>query len=308
MVTMPDDFEDVKKKDKTEALKSPFAQAKTISDLISVAIIIDNEEMVQTPNTLIEMSSKNNGRYCVNREKLYFQYNDKIYLVPDTLRAKRILKSCGFNQGLFPLNDFYGTDETRKIFDKLYEDARIIEVNDLLKIIDDEKKESLEYSKNQGLKPLSEDLLSRCFKVPDYGCNMKNPDGSPYRDYPHAFSSIYTTRPTYITEPKAEKGFIGTIYRTSYSRAYTFVYIDGSTYVTRSEKVFKQLIDNGFEYKGIDNYYAIGNSYQDGELQNMYDEKVITDYEYEKKDEVNDMFDEQTKEKESLNDKVKKIQ
>ena len=40
----------------------------------------------------------------------------------------------------------------------------------------------------------------------------------------------------------------------------------------------------------------------------MYDEKVITDYEYEKKDEVNDMFDEQTKEKESLNDKVKKIQ
>lgn len=180
-------------------------------------------------------AAKFNGCYASNNSTLAYVVDKVLYVTPHTRAASACLRAAGFktssfgvpfSNGDYPTNEKNRWDSIRKMAKEEY-DAELVE-------------DCIAFSNEHGFGELSEQALSKCFKMPKNGIKVRHC----YRDYETVYYPEITTSLDCVASEK-----IGS-FDTNNGKV-AFVYRDGNTYVAKGYKIVDELRQAGYKEKGL---------------------------------------------------------
>lgn len=208
----------------------------TFEDLIKEAISIESSIRTYWPqnkeNEVYTFSYDPAFEHCYesNNGTIAFVHEGKQYVVPYTRAIMSILHGSGFrNKSMYvPFSNWdYPADQKMK-WDAL---RKMQEYQHKLEVMHDCEKES----DKQGYGFLSDELLAKCFLIPDTGVAYKHPI--------HQYEETYYPQIHCLDCVAIDK--LG--HYTLNNGVCVFIYRNGNTYVTRSWEVKKALFDAGYK-------------------------------------------------------------
>lgn len=210
----------------------------TLTNVMEMAIAIKNPIRVKHINqpivTFAPTIDVEDGCYEVNNSVISFVEDGTLYVIPYFRAVIETLRNCGFvNTPLYvPFsNGDYPVDMEMQ-WNNLLAEARkqrsVDFVSDCERISDE-----------AGYRPLSEELLSKCFEMPVSGVQVKHPcwDATFYPEI--TGECIDCTVADKLGHYNTNNGVC------------VFVYRNGKTYVTRNWDVVQALRENGYREKGL---------------------------------------------------------
>ena len=211
-------------------------EISTLTKLKEMAIAIDHATMAMRPkeNKKVIFNPSVDPQlehcFCSNAGIVSFVTDGKMYAIPYMASVMKILNHEGFTRKTMNVpfsNDEYPIDEKRKW-------------EALLKMVENERKERFvstceSYADKHGYSEIAPSLLSDyCMKIPEDGVHViKFQNSDVY--YPEIKGTAFgSTATNLIGKYCVDKGVC------------SFVYRDGSTYVTKNQKVISALQSAGF--------------------------------------------------------------
>ena len=284
-------------KNQIHALYGDLANVKTLNDVINLSIAFDKPIKIYSNGTDKRMtSSETLGMYKKEYEKKFgynggvysYFYNGVHYEIPATSGVEKVLIESGFVRDIYIGSILGGIDvpvDYEDYWKTLHFEALCIDSNETLS----KRNEALQKSiANATCTPISEELIrTRCFKVPSEGYEFVYEEGYSQNKTIHInkpfkpeMNEALTLRKFSSLVGKMSK-FIG---GGGYSGQRTFVYLDGSTYVTESDEVIRELKKHGFvESDDVENL-GIGwhQKIVDPFYADMYSKVMMSDEQYRK--------------------------
>lgn len=189
-----------------------------------------------------------NGSYASNNGTLAFVIDNTLYVTPITRRALLALDGftkkqfyVPFSNGDYPKEELCRWKKLRAMQD---EQSKKCFVEDCLR-----------YAKKYGVGTLSEDVLARCFEIPEKGVYVKHVY---FEDW------VYPTFAGHYFDCYHMPEMLGT-YCTNNGRV-VFIYKDGRTFVTKGYKILDNLRAAGFKEGGLFVPFSNGEVIQDPAL------------------------------------------
>lgn len=246
---------------------------KTLEDLIGKAIKIKDKErrIVFWPqyewHTVEEYLLSNDyciheHTYNINNAVIAFYENEVMYVIPYFHEGIAILEAEGFHK-----NDMFVPYSNREypIVEHAHWKRMIEESKELL--VEAYRRECVELSEKMGILPIDQELLDeKCMVIPDEGIMINNPNKEPKRKFPVIVGYLCDN----ITFDN-----LGRYYVNKNNGIITFVNADGIQYVTKSDKVHKQLFERGYKFKKMEEIFGDDDKPADDEVIFNYNKLTI---------------------------------
>lgn len=218
--------------------KWDFEQLKAVAIKLYAPIKAFNPEYnIYTTVSPIEVTYKNQYSFNYNNGVTVFLDDSHMYVIPSSPIVFNIIDwfkpNCAlfvpFSNGEYPVNEKAKWEEARKL---LREQEKIELAIDIA-----------EYCDIHNIGEIPDELLSKCFEIPENGLKVIDPYNFEYPEY-YIFPTINTT---FLDRGTAEK--LGKY--TINNGTLAFVYRDGRTFVTRNQDVFETLCSAGYKEGGF---------------------------------------------------------
>ena len=201
-------------------------------------------------------SSKFDDAYCVNNSTICYVTGHEVYVTPCTKEAIATIKAAGLTHEHFYVpfsNGDYPRDQKVK-WEQLLSDARESYYRDY-------ENDCIAYCDKHRIKPLSEEIMERCFRIPRQGVPVKHPY---YEDVVRPICGDEIIMDSTVTDKLgrfcANNGRV------------VFVYRDGHTYVTRGYKILDDLKAAGYKEAGLFVPFSNGETITDPYLASKWDQ------------------------------------
>lgn len=194
-----------------------------------------------------------NGYFSVNNSTVCFVTNNEMFVIPYTNRVIESLKATGLKKSDFyvPFSNCDYPKEEQEKWKALREAAKSrLEV---------EFSEECEYFSDENhIGLLKRDTLKRCLKIPVTGVQVSK-DGKTTRYYP----IISSTKVDYTVVSKIGKFSVN-------NGVVAFTYRDGSTYVTKGDKVIEELEGAGYRRDNFFVPFSNGEKIMEAHIQRVW--------------------------------------
>ncbi len=201
-------------------------------------------------------NSKFNGHFSTNNSTIAYIIDNEFFVTPCTKEAIATIKAAGLTYKCFYVpfsNGDYPRDQKAK-WEQLLSNARESCYRDY-------ENNCIAYCDEHHIKPLSKEIMERCFRIPRQGVPVKHPY---YEDVVHPICGDEIVMDSTVTDKLgrfcANNGRV------------VFVYRDGHTYVARGYKILDDLKAAGYKETGLFVPFSNGETITDPYLASQWDQ------------------------------------
>lgn len=203
---------------------------------------------------MTDIGSKFNGHYATNNSTICYVVDHEVFVTPYTRNAMATLRSHGLREGSFYV-PFSNGDYPKYAAEKWHHLRELAHLSYRQDYEDDCK----EWCKKHGIGTLSEETMSRCFKMPYDGVPVKHP----YYETMHYPACHESCMDSTVVDK------LGTW--CSNNGKVVFVYYDGHTYVAKGYGIINALRAAGYKEGSLFVPFSNGETITDPYLASLWE-------------------------------------